>query len=112
MLTRQSSTHMNTCSMCTCGHAHGGELLQCIIYKMLPLTLVLHLASAECQERGCVLVSTSECVRACLCVHLHLQNNTCLFVEYKQVKKKGRERKGRDRKNSFLEGQLNQVINV
>lgn len=38
-------------------------------------------------------MSTSECVRACLCVHLHLQNNTCLFVEYKQVKKKGEKGK-------------------
>lgn len=44
----------------------------CIIYEMLPLSLVLHLASTDCQEKICACVCAHEqrCVNTSMCVFI------------------------------------------
>lgn len=67
-------------------HTHkGSRVFFCIIYEMLPLSLVLHLTSSECQEKSCACV----CIRrkGCVCV--------CAFIA--ELRKKKEDTKKRRR---------------
>ncbi len=67
-------THTHTHILDTYYTQRGTRLFFCIIYEILPLSLVLHLASTECQEKRCACESvhatrgcvTQACDRACV----------------------------------------------
>lgn len=87
VLTGQSHSHdMDTHSTHTTHTHRGTRLFFCIIYEMLPLSLVLHLASTECQEKEpCTCGRTQPEV----CTHEHV----CVCELGTSDEGRGRERK-------------------
>jgi len=66
VLTGQSQSCMIRTHKYSTHTEKGSRFVFCIIYEMLPLSLVLHLESTECQEKSRESAhAAAACVRAC-----------------------------------------------